>query len=152
MYKLHYTNSLYFNFKRCLYGYGIFISPLYKSLLERLKCLFTYDHKNVYERQKRRCYHLLLLIILFPLKLSKQISNQLIKKKTNFINHQINQNGKNRKYINNLNINQPPRYGWHGLRLDPPLQTCRSRRIFPCFPFLLLYHTCYGYRRYLLYL
>ena len=116
MYELHYIDSPYFNFKRCLYGYGIFISPLYKSLLERLKCLFTYDHKNVcerllnvYERQKRRCHHLLfLLIALLPLKLSKNISTCSMNHATNLINHHINQKGKNRKYINNLNINQSP--------------------------------------------
>lgn len=53
-------------------------------------------------------YHLLRLIILLPLKLTKQTSSQAMKKKTNLINHHINQKGKNRKYINNLNILDNP--------------------------------------------
>lgn len=61
--------------------------------------------------KKRRCYHLLfLLIALLPLKLSKNISICNMNHATNLINHHINQNGKNKKYINNLSINQPPRY------------------------------------------
>lgn len=93
--------------------YTLFILKSLRTLKNRLFKSFinSYDHFiNSYERQKRRCYHLL-FIILLPLKLNKQISSQPIKHKTNLINHQISHNGKKHKYINNLNINRPPRYG-----------------------------------------
>lgn len=53
-------------------------------------------------------YHLLRLIILLPLKLTKQTSSQAMKQKTILINHQINHSGKTEDNIITLTFQITP--------------------------------------------